>query len=107
MRPASHHSRSVQLDEVGYVRGHDRAARLRGLAQQRSIRPIRADEEIPRRYHVVTALPQLASNLRREMLIQDEPHRRIARSRRAAASSRSATAACVANHWSISSGNEA
>lgn len=60
-----------------------------------------------RRDDVVPAMAKLSSDLRREVLVQQQLHRKIARSRSAAERSRSAIVACRSKMSSISAGNAA
>ena len=84
----------MQLDEVGDVLRHDRPTLARGGAKQLAVRHPAEVNALARRLDVMTPAPQLASDLRREVLVQQEPmrHPRMARSRSAAARSRSAIA---------------
>ena len=97
----------MELDEVRHVPSHYRASVLSGPAQELRVGPIRTGHEISRGRHVMTPPPQLPRDFGREVLVQDELHPRMARSRRAAASSRSAAAVWRCSQSSISSGNAA
>jgi len=97
----------MDLDKVGDVFGHQRSALSCGVREQLGIEePVKlslrtgGDDVMP-------PAAQLASNLRREMFVQQQPHRAMSRSRRAVSRSCSAAAACRASISSTSSGKAA
>ena len=97
----------MQLHEVGDVLRHERSPLGRRQGQEVGIGKAVHFGAFASGHGVMTAIPQLASDLRREVLVQHEPHRRIARSRFVAACSLSATAVCRAMSSSISPGKAA
>jgi len=96
----------MKLHEIGDILSHDRSTLEDGKGEQVAIRATAGDASA-RSDHIVAAIPQLASDLRGEVLVQQESQRRMARSRFAAACSRSAMAAWRSSRSSISAGNAA
>lgn len=96
----------VKLHEIADVLRHDRSTLEDGKGEKVAIRAT-AGDAFARSDRIVAAIPQLASDLRGEMLVQQESHRKMARSRFAAACSRSAMAAWRSSRSSISRGNAA
>lgn len=97
----------VELDEVddilgdlGFPMGHRHRQEV-AVGEPMQLGPF------SRRDDVVTAIPKLSSDLRREVLVQQQLHRKIVRSRSAAERSRSAIVACRSRMSSISAGSAA
>ena len=100
MRPRDDR-RPMQLHEVGDVLGDDRALLEHANGEQIAIR-YAAFHDLASGDDITPAVPKLASDLRGEVLVQHQPHRRMARSACAADRSRSAMAARRASRSSIS-----
>lgn len=83
----------MQLDEIGDILRDNRALLEHGNGEQVPVREAAYFHDFASGDDVVAAIPELASDLRREVLVQQEPHPRTARSRFATACSRSAMAA--------------
>ena len=93
MRRVRDGRRPMQLDEVGNVLRDDRAS-LRGREGEHvAVREPTHTRTLANRQRIVAAIAKLASDLRGEVLVQQDLHRRMARSRLEAACSRSAMTA--------------
>ncbi len=101
------HRLSVELHEVPDVLGDDGPFFGCGHAHQLAIRKAMQLDSFSRRHHIVAPVAELACDLRREVLVQQKPHRKIACSRSAADRSRSAALACRSRMPSISAANAA
>lgn len=98
----------MELHEVRDVLGDDGSSLGRGHRQQVAVREAVQLGPLSRCDHVVAPLPELASDLRREVLVQQQLHRpKSVRSRSAAERSRSAAAAWRSRMPSISSAKAA
>jgi len=96
----------MKLHEIGDILRHDRSTLEDAKGEQVAIRAT-ASDAFAHSDRIVATIPQLASDLRGEVLVQQESQVRMARSRFAAACSRSAMAAWRSSRSSISAGNAA
>jgi hypothetical protein len=104
---ASQDELAVQFGEVRDVLGDDRPLLRRSEKEKVPIGATVQLRALAGGPDIMTTTAELASDLRREVLVQHQPHPRMARSRSAADCSRSAMAACRDSTSSISSGKEA
>ena len=97
----------MQLDEVRHVFGHDRAPLPGRQGEHVPVREATRVGVVADRQRVMAAIAELASDLRGEVLVQQKPHRSMARSLLEAICSRSAMTAWRSSTSSISAGNAA